>query len=296
MKNQFTQVSHHNPLQYFNWRFTYCLFQLPKTPAEWKEIAKTFELCWNLPHCIGALDGKHVVLKAPINSGTEFFNYKSTFSIVLFALVDGNYNFMFVDVGSQGRISDGGIFQSTELYRKMNDKTLNLPLPEELPGCCMELPYFFAGDSAFAASENLMKPYPGDFPRGSQQRIFNYRLSQGRRVVENAFGISSSVFRVLRTPLLLEPDKAELIVMTVSLLHNYLRTHSPHLYMPTGSLDSEVNGIVTEGAWRKEGDRTSLLPIQSIPRRSTNYCTKMRDAIANYFMNEGSVAWQHNYA
>ncbi|CAH1995141.1 unnamed protein product [Acanthoscelides obtectus] len=72
---------------------------LPQTPTAWKQVSKIFETRWNLPHCVGALDGKHVVLQAPVKSGTEFFNYKSNFSIVLFALVDGDYNFMFADVG-----------------------------------------------------------------------------------------------------------------------------------------------------------------------------------------------------
>jgi hypothetical protein len=57
-----------------------------------------------------ATDGKHVILQAPINSRSDLLNYKSQFSIALFALVEGNYNFMFADMQSQGRISDGGGF------------------------------------------------------------------------------------------------------------------------------------------------------------------------------------------
>jgi len=50
------------------------------------------------------------------SSASAYFNYKNTFSIALFALVDANYNFMFVDEGCQGRISDIGVFTNTELY------------------------------------------------------------------------------------------------------------------------------------------------------------------------------------
>lgn len=236
---------------------------------------------------MGALDGKHVVVQAPMNSGTEYFNYKSHFSIVLFALVDANCNFMFADVGCQGRISDGGVFQNSKLHRMITGNTLGLPLVEELPGRSIPIPYFFAGDGAFALSENLMKPYSGDYAKGTPQRIFNYRLSRGRQTVENAFGILSAVFRILRKPMLLSPEKAELIVMTVILLHNYLRIHSPNSYTPAG-IDHEEN--------REDNSMTSLLPIRQVPRRSTNYCQKIRDEIAAYCMKEGFLEWQHKYA
>jgi hypothetical protein len=65
-----------------------------------------------------------------------------------------------------------------------------------------------------------MKPFEGNPERGSIQRIFNYRLSRGRRVVENVFGILSTVFQVLRKPILLEPEKASKIVLATIYVHN----------------------------------------------------------------------------
>jgi hypothetical protein len=90
-------------------------FQLPHNSEQWLKICQEFNEKWNFPHCLGAIDGKHIVIQSPNKSGTEYFNYKDTFSIVLMALVDANYNFIFVDVGCQGRISDSGVYRNTDM-------------------------------------------------------------------------------------------------------------------------------------------------------------------------------------
>lgn len=182
------------------------------------------------------MDGKHVIIQSPINSGTEFFNYKGTFSIVLFALVDANYNFLFADFGCQGRISDGGVFKNSLLHKKLVKGELGIPNPQPLPGRDRPVPYVFVADDAFGLHDNIMKPYPGIQEKGSEKRIFNYRLSRARRVVENVFGILSAKFRVLRKPLLLQPDKAEKVVLACAYMHNFLRKNL-HLKIHTHQME-----------------------------------------------------------
>lgn len=68
----------------------------------WEKISKEFENLWNLPHCLGALDGKHFALKRPPHSGSIFFNYKKFFSMVLLATCDAFRRFTWFNIGHYG--------------------------------------------------------------------------------------------------------------------------------------------------------------------------------------------------
>lgn len=273
---------------------------MPTTRERWLQCANEFEEQWHYPHCVAAMDGKHVMLQAPINSGSEYYNYKSFFSIVLFALVDANYNFIFADVGCQGRISDGGIFKHSQLWKKIQDKSLSFPEPKVLPGREKLVPYVILGDEAFALHENVMKPYSGLYENGSKERIFNYRLSRARRVTENAFGILTAVFRVLRKPMLLEPNKARDVVLTTIYLHNYLRQskNSRNVYTPAGTFDYQLNdGTIVDGTWRRDNiNLSSMCNLRKIPRKSPSNAQEIRAEFAEYFFTNGRTPWQNDLA
>ena len=103
--------------------------KFPESEEDWLKIATGFEEKWQLPHCVGAADGKHNRIIHPPKSGSEFYNYKGFFSIVLMAVVDADYNFIFADVGCQGRISDGGVMKNTIFWKKLVNNALHLPEP-----------------------------------------------------------------------------------------------------------------------------------------------------------------------
>ena len=151
----------------------------PTTPAEWAPIAEEFKTKWNLPHACGALDGKHVAIlvRQPPNTGTLFHNYKHFFSIVMMALVDPNYKFLWVDIGGDGCMSDCQIFNTSELKQSLEDGSIGFPHPDHLPNDNRDVPYFLIGDDAFPLRKYMMKPYSG---RGLSRshRIFNYIISR----------------------------------------------------------------------------------------------------------------------
>jgi hypothetical protein len=79
------------------------LLKCPKTPDEWKLISQRFETRWNFQNTVGALDGKHIAIRCPSNAGSMYYNYKGFHSIIMLALVDADYKFLFVDIGANGR-------------------------------------------------------------------------------------------------------------------------------------------------------------------------------------------------
>ena len=88
----------------------------PSTEAEWRAIAKRYEERWNMPHVLGAIDGKHIRIKKPDNSGSLYFNYKKYFSLILFAMVDADLRFNYVEVGEPGKAGDSTIFRESPLF------------------------------------------------------------------------------------------------------------------------------------------------------------------------------------
>jgi len=106
-----------------------------------------------------AIDGKHVRIKCSNNTGSLFFNYKDYFSIVLLALVDANYKFITIDVGSFGREGDSGIFLKTTMGKNILNGTFGFPEDAQLPGSEKILPHVIIGDEAFRLHTHIMKPY-----------------------------------------------------------------------------------------------------------------------------------------
>lgn len=168
------------------------------------------------------MDGKHIVIKPPPNSGSYYFNYEHNFSIVLLAVIDADYKFIYIDVGCNGRVADGGVFRNSTLSTALE---LNIPHPEPLPEEAVSLPYMIVADDAFPLKDYniIQKPY-SQVGVTKEKRIYNYRLSRAWRIAENAFGILANRFRIFMAPIPLVPEKVEMIVIACCSLHNFLRT------------------------------------------------------------------------
>ena len=145
-------------------------------------------------------------------------------------------------------------------------------------------PYFILADDAFALKTWLIKPY-GRRMLTREERIANYRISRGRKVVENAFGILVSRFRVMMTTIELPPETVRGVVMTCVVLHNILRRQYQGQHgaqQPGGDDDDDDvpgDGRLIGGDADGGHDRN--------PAREAK---RLRDYLKDYFNNEGSVA------
>ena len=115
---------------------------------------------------------------------------------MLVNLIDAKYRFLWTDCGSSGSSSEAQIFNRSDLRENIKDGRLGLLAPEPLGEGGPNLHYFLLGEDAFALMQWMMKPYSRR-QLTREERIANNRLSRGRRVVINAFGILASQYRLL---------------------------------------------------------------------------------------------------
>ena len=136
-----------------------------------------------------------------------------------------------------------------------------------------------------------MKPY-ATRNMTNQERLFNYRLSRAKRIVENAFGILAHRFRCLLNTMLQKPDNMETIVLAYCCLHNLLVTRRPEKIAITADTE-EIDGDHyqwIDGSWRSQDTLDSLPAVGG--NVGTRSARAQRDYLRDYYATIGKVAWQ----
>ncbi|XP_071652757.1 uncharacterized protein [Temnothorax longispinosus] len=270
---------------------------------EWKKKSEEFLLKWQFPNCIGALDGRHMEIQAPPCTGSEFYNYKKYFSIVLMALCDANYKFTWVDIGQFGSISDGGVWSKTNFAADLENNAADLPEPTPLPGRDIPFPYIIVADEAFPLKPYLMRPYPKKVNRlTNEERIFNYRLSRARLCIENAFGILTSRWRILHRRISCSVQNAEKICKALVCLHNFAMSgNNSDQYSWSEWLHSEDHEERRlEDRWHNIRAEQYFKQLSRVgPNRAGSYSLGLRNYLKVYFISRTGhtqAPWQFQRA
>ena len=119
--------------------------------------------------------------------------------------------------------------------------------------------------------------------------IFFYRLSRGRRLIENTFGIAAAKWRLLLKSIELDINNATLAVQAIVCLHNFIVEED-------GGVDYLADTDEREGAWRADVQN----PLESIAiegqirgHRTAN-ADFIRQSSVAYFNGEGAVDFQND--
>lgn len=215
------------------------------------------------------------------------------------ALCDADYKFIIIDVGGRGRESDGGVFRRSEFGKKLLADNLNLPKPKKLYPDGDKIPYFCVADEAFQLHKNIMRPFPGRATgrMRNEQKIFNYRLSRARRIIENTFGILCSQWRIFRLPINASEEHIKLIIAAAACLHNFIRkkeennVEEQQYYCPPNLVDRFENDVEIEGEWRRDIRMDAFQPFDNVEGEPLS-ALLIQKSLMNYFLNEGSLPWQ----
>ena len=77
----------------------------------------------------------------PLSGGWNYYNHKHFHSIVLMTLLDANYKFLYVDIGCQGRLSNGAVYQNCSFYKFLTTDQLKIPTDSIAPTLKIKLSY-----------------------------------------------------------------------------------------------------------------------------------------------------------
>ena len=260
-----------------------CLF--PKTREEFISIMADMEAHWQFGFAFCGIDGSHIPIKCPAGGAVamkQYYNFKNFYSVVLLALVDANYRFIWASCGAPGNTHDSTYFQSTNIWEKICNGTL---LPNDIRTVGGDnISPINLGDGAFPMRSWLMKPY-GDAILSEEKRYFNYRLSRARMVTEGAFGKLKSRFRVLHRKCESHKDTVKIMTLACVVIHN--------LSISRGDILTRKFDLMIDSGTQKMRTREQIRDILDMSDTSHNFiqapsstAKEVRDKLRDIFWAE----------
>lgn len=236
-----------------------------------RDVINGFQSKWGFPQCIGAIDGSHIPVRAPLLNHTDYYNRKGWYSILVQAVVDHRYLFRNINVGWPGSVHDARVFANSELYAQATSNVILQGDSRQILG--HDVPPFLIGDSAYPLLPWLLKPFADNIALTPEQKHFNYRLSRARIVVENAFGRLKARWRRLLKQNDMAVKNVPNLVTACCVLHNIC----------------EIHGEVFDSEWIQEAERMSSLsqPVGTPHQDDTDIDNPhiIRDTLVQYLSN-----------
>lgn len=245
--------------------------QIPASENDWKDIQKGFNDLLSISDCVGCIGGKHIIVKCPSNLGSQSF--KGTLYIVILAMVDYEYNFTFIDIGSYGSIDDSTIFANSSLMKAIEKNQINMPEGTVI-----------LGDLALPSQLSSTKPCSEHNNLNVAQEINDSGHNHAARFIESSFDILTTRFQVLRKPINLLPETVVKLTKAVCALHNWIRKSKNKIVTANNADHEYSNSIIPES-----NDRAGAIPDAKLSQH--NCVPETRERSSENLTTEGTVSW-----
>lgn len=151
--------------------------------AELVEMQEMYEDLKNFPGVCGMIDGTHIPIRKPSVRGTDYYNRKDYYSVILQGVVVEDMRFTNVYAGFPGKVHDARVFRHSPLFNMGQNFCGNGHL---------------LGDSAYPNIGWLLTPFRDNGNLTENQRRYNVTHSSIRSTVERAFGLLKGRFTRLQ--------------------------------------------------------------------------------------------------
>ena len=170
----------------------------------------------------------------------------------------------------------------------LNNGTLQLPAPKTLPNSNIICPHFLLGDNGFGAKPFLIIPFTRNENLTLAKKVFNYRHSRARRIIECSFGLLTQKWRVFQGGLGFSIKNSEDIVMATVALQNFLLTNEM-------ALEPHMRRYIYNG--NNISDAPEINENDDIAEEIEEDANEIREKLVKYFASPaGAVHWQYNAA
>ena len=75
-----------------------------------------------------------MAIRKPSHGGPHYCNYKHSHLIILTAITGPSYECLYADLGTNGRVNDGGIWNKCGFSKARENQELSIANPRCLPG------------------------------------------------------------------------------------------------------------------------------------------------------------------
>lgn len=175
-----------------------------------EHIEQEFREITGFPGVIGAIDGCHIQISAPIDNANSYINRKGYSSIVLQGICDNTLKFTDVFIGMCGSVHDARVWQLSDIKNHIEGNERRY----------FNEFYHLLADSAYPLSNKILTPYRDNGHLNHVQSNYNRKHARTRVIIERAFGLLTGRFRKLKYVYMYDTELISLVVLACCVLHN----------------------------------------------------------------------------